>query len=91
MKTRLIQSLLAASALSLLAGCDTEQEAVTCRAAGGGVPFSAKFVPVGAVPTGRCLETGRLLALGSYDPPGATVPSLAIGVEGTTAYPTTGA
>src|SRR4051812_41836659 len=88
MKTRLFQSLLAVGALSLLAGCDTEQEAVTCRAAGGGTPFAAKFIPVvAAAPGTPCVETGRLLALGSYDPPGASRPSLAIGVSGTTAYP----
>jgi hypothetical protein len=89
MKTRLIQSLIAVGALSMLAACENEQEAVTCRAAGGGTPFAAKFVPAGTpAPAGTvCESPGTFLALGSYDPPGVTVPSLAIGVDGTDAYP----
>jgi hypothetical protein len=90
MKTRLIQSLLAVSSLVLLGGCDTEQVATTCRAAGGGTPFAAKYIPTGGSATGACLSPGEDLALSSYDPPGANVPSLAIAVSNITAYPVGG-
>jgi hypothetical protein len=92
MKTRLFQSLVAASALVLLGGCDTEQAATTCRAAGGGVPFAAKYIPQGAAaPAGStCASPGQALALSSYDPPNAARPSLAIAVSDITTYPTDG-
>ena len=92
MKTRLIQSLLAVSALAMLGGCDTEQVATTCRAAGGGIPFAAKYVLTSApAPAGSaCAKTGELLALSSYDPPEAKLPSLAIAVSDVTTYPADG-
>ena len=81
MKKQLVQSLVAASALVLLGGCDTEQAATTCRAAGGGLPFAAKYIPAGGTQTGACDLPGELLALSSYDPPDANRPSLAIAVS----------
>ncbi len=87
MKTRLFQSLVAASALVLLGGCDTEQAATTCRAAGGGVPFAAKYMPAGGTATGACDLPGELLALSSYDPPDANRPTLAIAVSEIPTYP----
>jgi hypothetical protein len=94
MKTRLFQSLLAVSALVLLGGCDTEQAATTCRAAGGGLPFASKYLPVGAAAPAdsACASPGNLLALSSYDPPEAVRPSVAIAIYDADfpTYPTTG-
>ena len=90
MKKCLLQSLVAASALALLGGCDTEQAATTCRAAGGGLPFAAKYMPVGGTATGACDLPGELLALSSYDPPNANRPTLAIAVSEIETYPTDG-
>jgi len=90
MKTRLFQSLVAASALLVLGGCDTEQAATTCRAASL-VPFATKFTPTTAVPAGTaCASPGQLIALASYDPPGASLPSLAVSLSDITTYPLDG-
>jgi len=94
MKMRLVQSLVAASALVLLGGCDTEQAATTCRAAGGGLPFASKYTLVsGTAPAGSaCASPGNLLGLSSYDPPNAARPSVAIAIADAEfdTYPTDG-
>lgn len=94
MKTRLIQSLLAVSALAVLGGCDTEQLATTCRAAGGGHPFASKYISTGTpAPAGSaCSSRGQLLALSSYDPPDADRPTIAIAIADADfpTYPTDG-
>ena len=79
MKTRLMKSLLAVGALSLLGGCDTEQAAVTCRAASANVPFAVKYTPVGTPATGCAVSPGETMQLASYAPPTGDRPTLAIG------------
>ncbi|MBF5043720.1 hypothetical protein FGE12_15085 [Aggregicoccus sp. 17bor-14] len=79
MKTRLMKSLLAVGALSLLGGCDTEQAAVTCRAASANIPFAVKYTPVGTPAAGCDVSPGELMQLSTYAPPTGERPSIAIG------------